>query len=251
MASRRFTEKQLADVMRRAAEIQARESTASGNEGISEQEFRAAAHELGIGDPAIDAALADLDLPTSGDRAGLWGGPFRRDLAGVFEGRITDEKWEMLVADLRRTFGEAGSVERRGETYEWVGIGGGIDNKTITIRQSGESIRVDLSSEFGGYGILSFPLMLVPFFVSVAILSEAHLSTQWTLAILFGWSLLLFLAARAIAVQIGRKRAQKLSQFMNRAGKILTAETPDLVSSQDSKHSVGETEDAPPVDVRL
>lgn len=250
MASRRFTERQLADVMRKAAEIQARESTTSGNEGISEQEFRAAAHELGIGEPAIDAALADLDVPQSADHAGLWGGPFRRDLEGVFEGQVTDEKWEMIVADLRRTFGEAGSVNRRGSTYEWVGTGGGVDNNTITVRQSGGSIRVDISSEFGGYGFLGYLLMLLPLFVSVAILSKVHLPTQWTLAILFGWSLLLFVTARARAIQMGSKRGQKLSHFMNRAGKILTAGTTGSVSSQDSPHSVGEIEGTQSVDVR-
>lgn len=231
MASRRFTEKQLADVMRKAAEIQARESTTSGNEGVSEQEFRAAAHELGIGDPAIDAALAELEVPDSIDRAGIWGGPFRRDVEGVFEGQITDEKWEMIVADLRRTFGEAGSINRRGSTYEWVGTGGGVDNNTITVRQSGGSIRVDVSSEFGGYGFLGYLLMLLPLFISIGFFSTVHMPILWTLAILLGWIFVLLFTARSMAVRLGKKRDRKLGQILRSVATMISADSTEPSTS--------------------
>src|SRR5688572_19892997 len=110
MGSRRFTEKEAAAIMRKAAENQSRSGNSSSTEGFGEDELHAAARELGIESAAMDAAIESLDGPEESGRAGFFGGPFAFDEEIVVEGTMSEEKWEDILADIRKTFGEAGTI---------------------------------------------------------------------------------------------------------------------------------------------
>lgn len=213
MPSRRFTEKQTAEIMRRAAEIQAQ--GAASPVGVSEDELRAAARELGIQGEALDAALASLEAPEAA-RTGLWGGPFRREVDIVFEGQITDERWEEVLADLRRTFGETGQVDRRGNTYEWSGTGGGVDNNTVTVRQSGSAVRLSLTAEYSGLGVLAYLLSAIPMFVGVAVVAKTAPPAPWGGLALAAWAVGLLLSARTCGAWLSRRRGARLRSLAER-----------------------------------
>lgn len=89
-----------------------RSDSPSDSQGISEDEIRHAAIERGIAPGALDAALRG-SAESGPQRFNWWGGLTRYEAERIFDGTIRDEAWENILADLRQTFEENGTVERR------------------------------------------------------------------------------------------------------------------------------------------
>jgi hypothetical protein len=218
----------MAEIIRRAVEIQSGQVERSGREGISEDELRLAAAELGIEPGAITAALSSADSSEATARANLWGGPTRYESERVLNGILTEEQWEETVADLRRAFEEPGKVERRGETYEWSGTGGGLDFNTVTVRQSGNTVRVKSSSTGAGLGTIAYLLGFLPVFITVAVLSKAGLGPPFGVLALLAVGALTFLVARQATIAAGRRRRRLLRDVFDRLESRLESNDTDL-----------------------
>lgn len=205
----------MAEVIRRAAEIQSGQVRASASEGISEEEIRHAAIELGIESGALDAALrgSSEEGPL---RFNWWGGPTRYEAERIFEGTITDEAWEDVLADLRTTFEENGTVERRGAAYEWAATGGGTDYKTVTMRPTGDSTRLKATNSFGGSAAVPYVLVPLPLFLTVGLLTRLGwpVTAEWMTGIgVFATS---FMGARHLTTLAVRKRFRKFADLFDR-----------------------------------
>lgn len=167
---RQFSEKETAKILRRAAELQASvPSDASGR--ISETSLRDAARELGVDPKFIDEAIRQLEAGQGADNVGFFGGPSYTEIDRTFKGTITPDLWEDVLADLRKSLGEQGKVERRGDTYEWTGTGGGTTNMTFVMRQVGDSVRLQATAQLSGAGAVSYIIMMLPTFIGSAILA--------------------------------------------------------------------------------
>ncbi len=216
MSSRRFTEKQTAEIMRKAADHQIQGLGKSESEGVTETELRAAAHELGIQDSAIDAALETLDAPALATKAGIFGGPFQQDEELIFDGSMSEEQWEEVFSDLRVVFREPGFVNQRGSTHEWTGTGGGVDANTFTVRQSGRTIRLKHMSDISGLGSLAYILSVIPMFISVGIFAKIQLPVVMEVVMGVVWVALLLFGARTLSTALARKRARTIHEMMQR-----------------------------------
>lgn len=205
--------------MRQAAENQSRTGLSSSGEGFSEEELHAAARELGIDSASVDAAIEAMDEPGESGKIGFWGGPYTLDEEIVANGTMTDEKWEEILADIRKTFGEAGTISRRGSTYEWVGTGGGVYPNTVTVRESGGSVRVRVDSNMSGLGFLGYLIALLPMFITVGVLAKLKLDSPYGLVIGSVMALVYFLLARAWAVGFSKKCVKDLKSFLGRTRK--------------------------------
>ncbi len=221
MSSRRFTEREAAAIVRKAAETQAKTTESSSNEGVTELELRAAAKELGIHGPAIDAALQTVGGQEENNRPGVFGGHFRHEVETVFEGTLSDETWEEILLEVRRTFGEVGTVERRGTTHEWSCIGGGIDKIIVTLRQTGNTVRLQISSDFRDKGFVGYLLTALPFFITVAVLSKVTLPGMWELWIGMALASVYLLIARGWTIATSRKRSRTISKLVRHVESIL------------------------------
>lgn len=205
--------------MRLAAERQAAGRSGGALEGVSEEELRAAATELGIASEVLDEILEEADRTALQEPAGLWGGPFSLESEAIFEGNLTDEAWEETVAELRQLFGETGTVEQRGNTREWAGTGGGMDANTVTLTQSGNSVRVRLQSRFSEGPILGY---LIGSFLAViggAILGKLLASALMGLgavALIFGGIVALTRVLSARSVRRRRDRMQSITSRLQR-----------------------------------
>ena len=174
VASRRFTEKEAGALLRKAAELQAK---GSASEGISLEELRAAASEIGISPQTFAAAVEQMDVPAGPGKVGFWGGPSQFAHEQVIEGTLTEDGWEEILIDLRRTFGEQGTVNVRGTTREWTATGGGTAEVIFSARQVGGSVRFSGSSNLSGLGGVIYIVGTFPLLVLFAVLGKVFSSS--------------------------------------------------------------------------
>lgn len=213
----------MADVIRRAAEIQSAQSQSSQVSGVSEQELRRAAGELGIDSSALDAALQNLGQDES-PRFNLWGGPTQFEKEHVFAGNQVESAWEDILSDLRRTFRENGTVERRGTTHEWAATGGGVDFNTITIQQNPDATRIKVTSNFGGLAAVFYMLGVIPTLIATGVVSALAIPAVLKGMALVGVLGASFLAVRALVTRLARKRSQTIAAVIDRIQNRLSSQ---------------------------
>jgi len=121
MTDRRYSEEEVAEIFKRAAEAQqtARRQLPSG-EGMTLAELESIGREVGIPPELVAQAARGLD------RAGA---PAGRRFLGLPVGvgrtvelprRLTDAEWDHLVVDLRETFDARGTVRIDGTLRQWI-----------------------------------------------------------------------------------------------------------------------------------
>ncbi|MBV6457507.1 MAG: hypothetical protein HONBIEJF_00619 [Fimbriimonadaceae bacterium] len=215
--------------MRRAAERQTADRADGSLEGVSEDELRAAASELGIAPEVLDEILEEEESIAVQERAGFWGGPFSLESEAILDGNLSDEAWEETVAELRQLYGETGAMEQRGNTREWSGTGGGMDANTVTLTQAGDSVRARLQSRFPEAPILGY---LIGSFVAViggAILGKAFASVLLgigSVALIFGG---ITAAIRVLSARSLRRRQERMQWIIGRLRRRLATSATDVV----------------------
>ena len=163
MSDRVFSEKEVAVILERAAELQALSARERDHRpGLTMAELESVAADAGLDSQALRQAAAELDHPQSD--------LLRRNsgmtAAHVFvekrvSGTLTPEHWEDVVAELRHHFESdfasmmgmsgygAGTTEQIGRTLEWRHTTmSGIETK-VMLRPRGDEIDVKLRQRVG------------------------------------------------------------------------------------------------------
>ncbi|MBX3095525.1 MAG: hypothetical protein KF812_01560 [Fimbriimonadaceae bacterium] len=214
---RRFTEKQVAEVIRRATEIQAGASQTSSAGSITESNLRDAAREIGLDASVVAQAIAQIDREPQVRRKGFWGGPLAAHSEVAFQGTITEADWEEIVADIRKALGETGEISTRGSTFEWNSTGGGVATTTITVTQSNHVVKVTAHSRTNGLAFITHTLGGTAMLMSNAILlKQLVLPPMAELAIGVGVVGALFAATRAVVNRSSRNTASTISGIVQR-----------------------------------
>lgn len=118
---RRYTESEIAAILARATEAQqaARRNRAE-TDGLTLEELQQIGREAGITPEFIARAAAGIDrADQTPESPSLLGLPLGAGRTVDLPGPLTDELWDRLVADMRRTFRASGSVRRDGSLREW------------------------------------------------------------------------------------------------------------------------------------
>jgi hypothetical protein len=118
-AAHRFTEAEVRAIFEEAARRQAARQAAAAP-GLTLAELQAVAAETGL-DPDLVAAAAahHPDEAREEKRYPLWDVPEEVRVERVIPGGVSDELWERMVAELRRTFGQTGRAGQVGRIREW------------------------------------------------------------------------------------------------------------------------------------
>lgn len=145
--------------MARAVEIQS--ESARGGGGMSEDELRLAASELGVGPEAIEAAVRSVDAEPA-PKFSFLGVPLIIEEDRAFEGSISDESWEYTVAELRKFFRQAGTVSQRGVVREWLAPGPFQQSLVVTAIPSGSTVRLKVSIPAEQWLQLALCFLLMP-----------------------------------------------------------------------------------------
>lgn len=117
--SRRFTDQEVALVLRRASEIDDTDASGSGS-GLSLDDLRDIAREVGISPAAIDRAVAGLDRGRSLPPL-LAGAPAVRKAAHAVPGELDREAIARLVRIVDEQADNAGTVSEALGSVRWTG----------------------------------------------------------------------------------------------------------------------------------
>ena len=115
--SRRFNEKEVALIIKRASELQQMESTAESSTGMSLAELEQVAREAGLDPELVRRAAVDLDTRVTDQEPNRWAGaPTALRLERTIEGEVPADEYEPMVLEIQRVLGGVGSASTLGRT---------------------------------------------------------------------------------------------------------------------------------------
>ncbi len=155
---RRYDDQEVALILRRAAELQADEPTATGTSLADLEEI---AREAGLDPALVRRAATDLATASPGVTPSRFLGEATRiHVERVVDGQVSGDDLEALVEEVRRTFSEPGVVSTLGRTVTWSPTPTQYGNRmsgrrvfvTLTTRGGQTTIRAeeDLTPTAGG-----------------------------------------------------------------------------------------------------
>ena len=179
--SRRFTEKETSEILKRAIHLQ----SADRESDVTEGSLFDAAKEIGIQQAFVEQAIQEVDSSATDTTRGFWGGPLRFEREVIVKGELTDDVWESILEDLRSKLGEAGKTEKRGSTLEWIGTGGGVVMSTFTFKQNEDTVRIRAAVEQSGFAFIHYLTALLPMFLAPFLLLRLVSLPVWLELVLY------------------------------------------------------------------
>lgn len=139
LPERTFSEEEVALIIKRAAELQQTEEVQKdpGN-ALTLTEVEQIAREAGIDPLLIRRAAQGIDRPAEKNRPSpIVGAPTRIVCERVVDGEVSNDEFEQLINEVRRTFGDNGVPSVLGRTLAWTSSFGG--------RRRGRGRQIDVS----------------------------------------------------------------------------------------------------------
>ena len=119
MSERRFSEEEVAEILKYATESQSSQSSVlPATRGLTLSELTEIGREVGIAPEALQVAARRFDRSDRTTRLFL-GLPIGVGRTIELDRKLTDEEWDRLVADLRETFDAKGVVRTEGSLRSW------------------------------------------------------------------------------------------------------------------------------------
>jgi hypothetical protein len=120
LPSRRYNEKEVADIIRRASELQQLETTSESSTGLSLAELEQVAREAGLDPALVRRAATDLDTRVSDEQPSAFlGAPTALHLERTIDGEIPAEEYEPMVIEMQSRLGMVGSATTLGRSLQW------------------------------------------------------------------------------------------------------------------------------------
>ena len=133
LAGRRFNEKEVAAIIKRASELQQVESPSESTTGMSLAELEQIAREAGLDPALVRRAASDLDTRvTDRQPSAFLGAPTALVLERTIEGELPADEYEALVLEIQRELGGVGSASTFGRSLQWTMRG--VDRRRVSSR---------------------------------------------------------------------------------------------------------------------
>jgi hypothetical protein len=170
---RRFSDQEMALILRRASEIQGRSGgdTGSGQEGLTLEEIQAIAREVGMDATAVGQAARELMVrpePRPPLVKLLAGAPSRRSAHVTLEGELAQGDLQRLVEEVRRAVGQRGEVEELLGGLEWHTVGE-VSQLSVTASPRDGQTHVHVLADRSGSRVLTYFLPVLAGAVGVGI----------------------------------------------------------------------------------
>src|SRR5690349_21205597 len=118
--NRRFNEKEVALIIKRASELQQSEATAESSTGLSLAELEQVAREAGLDPALVRRAAEDLDTRVTDQTPSRFlGAPTALRLERTIDGEVPVDEFEQLVLEIQRELGQAGAASTIGRSLQW------------------------------------------------------------------------------------------------------------------------------------
>jgi hypothetical protein len=118
MSERRFSEEEVAEILKNAAEAEHSNRNLPSAKGLTLRELTDIGREVGISARAVQNAAQRMDTPEIASRK-FFGFPIGVSRTIELERKLTDDEWDQLVANLRQTFDARGVVRQEGSLKSW------------------------------------------------------------------------------------------------------------------------------------
>jgi len=207
MPDRRYDEKEVSALIKRAAELQA-QSTDQGPDQPTLVQVQLAASELGIQSEFLESAAEELDGRPK--RSGLFGSPIRTQQSFTLHGRLTADRWPLTLQRMREATGRVGTTTQIGEACEW--ISHRPDGLHVSIIPDGCTTRVSIQSEISGWVVPYLSLLALFLVALTAGMVTALGSIGWVLAL--AAYALVFLGSRRVLSEIAHRRSVQIGQLV-------------------------------------
>ncbi len=233
---RRYSDGEVKEIVKRAAELEATNPTASGAMTMGGVEALAA--EVGIAPGVVRQAEQALRSTPSGAPESprpnrLIGGPTSLLYERVVEGELLEEDYSALVEEIRSTLNNVGQVSQFGRSFSWIATRRGASQRELEVAVSvrggrtritiKESLAPLIGAVYGGIGGGMGGGGMGPI---VGILAGAmHIAGPAVAAIVPFWLATTFVTARTVYKRSWAKRNRELERLADR----LAAVTGELV----------------------
>lgn len=160
--TRRFSDREFGLIIRRAFELEERSpEPVEGKSGLTLDEMREIAVEVGLSPDAITRAAALLPNERTGRAAKLLGAPEAWAYELWLETGLADGVEDVLLQTIRRVLGQKGEVRRMGDVVEWKSVGRS-DHVYVTLASHGRRTVIDVSGDRRGTVLFT---ILFPFLI--------------------------------------------------------------------------------------
>jgi hypothetical protein len=139
VSERRYSEEEVAEILKQAAELEHSDTSLSRSvDGLTLSELEEIGREAGISPSAVHQAVRRIDKSDQSTRR-LLGLPIGVSRTVELERKLTDDEWDRLVADLRTTFDARGRIRQDGSLRSW---SNGNLQVLLEPSQSGQRLRL-------------------------------------------------------------------------------------------------------------
>ena len=151
---RRFSDEQVALILRRAAHLDAG-SRGPEDGGLTLGEIQRIAREAGIDPDLVRRAAAALSTGRPGMAARIFGGPANFDAQYEAHSELPHERYGDVVETIRRVTGRSGRVSEVLDGLEWRSVGD-TTQLTVTVRPGNGRTRVQILADRGGSAVIAY-----------------------------------------------------------------------------------------------
>jgi hypothetical protein len=173
---RRYSEKEFALILRKAFELGEPSSASGAIEGLSIEEIKAIAREVGLDPSLIERAAAALPAAGRGRMARLFGGPDSYQLRDSAPGEISEADFGQIVDAIREVMGHQGEATVTMGSLEWRTVAQ-VTQIYVTVSPRDGETATRVFADRGGAALLTFflPTVLwgIAFGISGAILEPS------------------------------------------------------------------------------
>jgi hypothetical protein len=234
MSERRFSEEEVAEILKTAAEVQHSENMQlPSRSGLTLTELNEIGREVGISPEAVQQAVRRLDPTTQPTRRFL-GLPIGVGRTVELDRTLSNEEWERLVVDLRQTFDARGVIRQEGSLRSWTN---GNLQVLLEPTSTGQRLRLKTvkgSAEGligGGIAIFTAGAVLTVAALVKGVVPDSGLTAALTF--LMGGGLVMFGAGAFSLPSWARRRRQQMDEIADRAANMEGGQSrlPDIPSS--------------------
>jgi len=234
LSSRRYNEKEVADIIKRASELQQVESTAESTSGMSLTELEQVAREAGLDPALVRRAATDLDTRvTDQNPSPFIGAPTNLALERTIDGEVPVDEYETLVLEIQRELGGVGQASMLGRSLVWTTQGTGRRRAstrtvqvTVTPRNGRTTIHIEepLGQLAGGlFGGLMGGLGGGTSGIAMGIGMGVFHSAPIAFGLIGGMVSGSYLLARTIFGRVVRDRGERMQRLMSRIAEHVAA----------------------------
>jgi hypothetical protein len=234
LPSRRYNEKEVADIIKRASELQQLESTAESTAGMSLTELEQVAREAGLDPALVRRAATDLDTRVTDRKPSAFiGAPTNLVLERTIDGEMPADDYETLVLEIQRELGGVGQASMLGRSLVWTMQGAGrrrASNRTVQVtvtpRNGRTTIRMEepLGQLAGGlFGGLMGGLGGGTSGIAMGIGMGFFHSVPIAVGLIGGMVTGSYVLARTIFGQVARGRGERMQRLMSRIAEHVAA----------------------------